>query len=118
MKKSVVMLIAVCCMTTFSSCSKFAFTDAQKAKLAKLVVQEIYDNGGADEVTKAIDELVAENKLTPEQGEIVKVAAKKCYDKFFEKLDEKAAGTSKAVEPVEPVEAIDDIKPITNNVTK
>ena len=86
MKKSVVMLIAVCCMTTFSGC---AFTRAQKAGIAKVVIQEVYASGGANAVSLAIDGLVIDGKISKEQGEQVKEAAQKGYDKIIEKLDEK-----------------------------
>lgn len=85
MKNSFFVLIVVSTMV-FSGC---AFTRAQKAGIAKVVIQEVYASGGANAVSLAIDGLVIDGKISKEQGEQVKEAAQKGYDKIIEKLDEK-----------------------------
>jgi len=85
MKNSFVVLIVMSAMV-FSGC---AFTRAQKAGIAKVVIQEVYASGGANAVSLAIDGLVIDGKISKEQGEQVKEAAQKGYDKIIEKLDEK-----------------------------
>lgn len=99
MKKRFFMYAIVSLSLMFNGCSTIGvvFTKAQKAKVAKIVLEEVYANGGATSVALAIDGLVLDGKLSKEQGEQVKKAAQKGYDEILEKVDEISQGSKEEI---------------------
>ena len=74
-------------------CGCAYFTEERVAAIHKTVgtVLDIaYTAGGATLVEQKIDQLVTDGKITPEQAEQLKVAAKKSYDALQAKLTELA----------------------------
>lgn len=57
-------------------------------KTAANALQIAYEAGGKTLVETKINEMVADGKITPEQGELLKAAARNGYEAFLAKLSE------------------------------
>ena len=76
-------------MATVSGCS--CFTEEKVAEIHKTVgtiLDIAYTSGGAVLVEQKIDQLVTDGKITAQQGEMLKAAARKSYKALQEKLAE------------------------------
>ena len=73
-------------MATVSGCS--CFTEEKVAGTVSAVLEIAYTSGGAVLVEQKIDQLVADGKITPQQGEMLKEAARKSYEALQAKLTE------------------------------
>ena len=76
-------------MAVMCGCSYF--TQEKVAEIHKTVgtiLDIAYTSGGAVLVEQKIDQLVADGKITPQQGEMLKAAAQKSYEALQEKLAE------------------------------
>lgn len=76
-------------MTVMCGCS--CFTREQVAEIHKTVgtiLDIAYTSGGAVLVEQKIDQLVADGKITTQQGEMLKEAARRSYEALQEKLAE------------------------------
>lgn len=76
-------------MAVMCGCSYF--TQEKVAEIHKTVgtiLDIAYTSGGAVLVEQKIDQLVADGKITPQQGETLKKAARKSYEALQEKLAE------------------------------
>ena len=76
-------------MAVMCGCS--CFTQEQVAEIHKTVgtiLDIAYTSGGAVLVEQRIDQLVADGKITPQQGEMLKEAARRSYEALLEKLSE------------------------------
>ena len=74
---------------TMCGCS--CFTPEKVAAIHKTVgtiLDIAYTSGGAVLVEQRIDQLVADGKITPQQGEMLKEAARRSYEALLEKLSE------------------------------
>ena len=71
-------------MATVSGCS--CFTEEKVAGTVSAVLEIAYTSGGAVLVEQKIDQLVADGKITAQQGEMLKAAARKSYEALQEKL--------------------------------
>ena len=76
-------------MAVMCGCS--CFTQEQVAEIHKTVgtiLDIAYTSGGAVLVEQKIDQLVADDKITPQQGEMLKEAARRSYEALQAKLTE------------------------------
>ena len=76
-------------MAVMCGCSYF--TQEKIAEIHKTVgtiLDIAYTSGGAVLVEQRIDQLVTDGKITPQQGEMLKAAARKSYKALQEKLAE------------------------------
>ena len=76
-------------MAVMCGCSYF--TQEKIAEIHKTVgtiLDIAYTSGGAVLVEQRIDQLVADGKITPQQGEMLKAAAQKSYEALQAKLTE------------------------------
>ena len=76
-------------MAVMCGCSYF--TQEKIAEIHKTVgtiLDIAYTSGGAVLVEQKIDQLVADGKITPQQGEMLKAAAQKSYEALQAKLTE------------------------------
>ena len=76
-------------MTVMCGCSYF--TQEKVAEIHKTVgtiLDIAYTSGGAVLVEQKIDQLVADGKITAQQGEMLKEAARRSYEALQEKLAE------------------------------
>ena len=76
-------------MAVMCGCS--CFTQEKVAEIHKTVgtiLDIAYTSGGAVLVEQRIDQLVADGKITPQQGEMLKEAARRSYEALLEKLSE------------------------------
>lgn len=76
-------------MAVMCGCSYF--TQEKVAEIHKTVgtiLDIAYTSGGAVLVEQKIDQLVADGKITPQQGEMLKTAAQKSYEALQAKLTE------------------------------
>ena len=76
-------------MAVMCGCSYF--TQEKIAEIHKTVgtiLDIAYTSGGAVHVEQKIDQLVADGKITPQQGEMLKAAAQKSYEALQAKLTE------------------------------
>ena len=76
-------------MAAMCGCSYF--TQEQVAEIHKTVgtiLDIAYTSGGAVLVEQKIDEMVADGKITAQQGEMLKEAARKSYEALQAKLTE------------------------------
>ena len=76
-------------MAVMCGCSYF--TQEKVAEIHKTVgtiLDIAYTSGGAVLVEQKIDQLVADGKITPQQGEMLKAAARKSYEALQAKLTE------------------------------
>lgn len=76
-------------MAVMCGCSYF--TQEKVAEIHKTVgtiLDIAYTSGGAVLVEQKIDQLVADGKITPQQGEMLKAAAQKSYEALQAKLTE------------------------------
>ena len=76
-------------MTVMCGCSYF--TQEKVAEIHKTVgtiLDIAYTSGGAVLVEQRIDQLVTNGKITAQQGEMLKEAARKSYEALQEKLKE------------------------------
>ena len=76
-------------MTVMCGCSYF--TQEKVAEIHKTVgtiLDIAYTSGGAVLVEQRIDQLVTNGKITAQQGEMLKEAARKSYEALQEKLSE------------------------------
>ena len=74
-------------MAVMCGCSYF--TQEKVAEIHKTVgtiLDIAYTSGGAVLVEQKIDQLVADGKITPQQGEMLKAAAQKSYEALQAKL--------------------------------
>ena len=74
-------------MAVMCGCSYF--TQEKVAEIHKTVgtiLDIAYTSGGAVLVEQRIDQLVADGKITPQQGEMLKAAAQKSYEALQAKL--------------------------------
>ena len=72
-------------------CGCSYFTQEKVAEIHKTVgtiLDIAYTSGGAVLVEQRIDQLVADGKITPQQGEMLKEAARRSYEALLEKLSE------------------------------
>ena len=72
-------------------CGCSYFTQEKVAEIHKTVgtiLDIAYTSGGAVHVEQKIDQLVADGKITPQQGEMLKEAARRSYEALQEKLAE------------------------------
>ena len=72
-------------------CGCSYFTQEKVAEIHKTVgtiLDIAYTSGGAVLVEQKIDQLVADGKITPQQGEMLKEAARKSYEALQAKLTE------------------------------
>ena len=72
-------------------CGCSYFTQEKVAEIHKTVgtiLDIAYTSGGAVLVEQRIDQLVADGKITPQQGEMLKAAAQKSYEALQAKLTE------------------------------
>ena len=72
-------------------CGCSYFTQEKVAEIHKTVgtiLDIAYTSGGAVLVEQKIDQLVADGKITPQQGEMLKAAAQKSYEALQAKLTE------------------------------
>ena len=70
-------------------CGCSYFTQEKVAEIHKTVgtiLDIAYTSGGAVLVEQKIDQLVADGKITPQQGEMLKEAARKSYEALQAKL--------------------------------
>lgn len=86
MKKFLVVLLYVIFV---SGC---AFTDVQKATVAKGVLQKIYSSGGAYKIGAEIDKRVLEGKLTAAEGAELKLLSQRDYENVLAMLDLLSSG--------------------------
>ena len=82
-------LVALLCVIFVSGC---AFTDAQKATVAKGVLQTIYSSGGAYKIGAEIDKRVAAGKLSAAEGAELKLLAQRDYENVLAMLDLLSSG--------------------------
>ena len=61
---------------------------AEIHKTVGTILDIAYTSGGAVLVEQKIDQLVADGKITPQQGEMLKAAAQKSYEALQAKLTE------------------------------
>ena len=73
-------------MATVSGCA--LFTEEKIAGTASTVLEIAYISGGASMVEQKIDQMVADEKITPEQAALLKAAAQKSYEDLQKKLKE------------------------------
>ncbi len=73
-------------MATISGCAYF--TEEKIAGTASTVLEIAYISGGASMVEQKIDQMVADEKITPEQAVLLKAAAQKSYEDLQKKLKE------------------------------
>ncbi len=73
-------------MATVSGCS--CFTEEKVAGTVSAILDIAYTSGGAVLVEQKIDQLVADGKITPQQGEMLKEASRRSYEALQEKLAE------------------------------
>ena len=76
-------------MAVMCGCSYF--TQEKVAEIHKTVgtiLDIAYTSGGAVLVEQKIDQLVADGNITPQQGEMLKAAARKSYEALQAKLTE------------------------------
>ena len=76
-------------MAVMCGCS--CFTQEQVAEIHKTVgtiLDIAYTSGGAVLVEQRIDQLVTDGKITAQQGEMLKEAARRSYEALLEKLSE------------------------------
>ena len=76
-------------MAVMCGCSYF--TQEKIAEIHKTVgtiLDIAYTSGGAVLVEQKIDQLVADGKITPQQGEMLKEATRRSYEALQEKLAE------------------------------
>ena len=76
-------------MTVMCGCSYF--TQEKVAEIHKTVgtiLDIAYTSGGAVLVEQRIDQLVTDGKITAQQGEMLKEAARRSYEALQEKLSE------------------------------
>ena len=72
-------------------CGCSYFTQEKVAEIHKTVgtiLDIAYTSGGAVLVEQKRDQLVADGKITPQQGEMLKEAARRSYEALLEKLSE------------------------------
>lgn len=95
-KKLVSLCVCVCVMMSMVGCTTISqpgSTKEQKvASIISTALKIAYSAGGAELVCQRIDALVAEGKLTEEQGEQLKKAAQKAYETLIADLDSVAEG--------------------------
>ena len=76
-------------MAVMCGCSYFTQgTVAEIHKTVGTILDIAYTSGGAVLVEQRIDQLVADGKITPQQGEMLKEAARRSYEALQEKLSE------------------------------
>lgn len=76
-------------MAVMCGCSYFTQgTVAEIHKTVGTILDIAYTSGGAVLVEQRIDQLVADGKITPQQGEMLKAAAQKSYEALQAKLTE------------------------------
>ena len=76
-------------MTVMCGCSSFTQgTVAEIHKTVGTILDIAYTSGGAVLVEQKIDQLVADGKITPQQGEMLKEASRRSYEALQEKLKE------------------------------
>ena len=78
-------------MAVMCGCSYFTQEKVKVAEIHKTVgtiLDIAYTSGGAVLVEQKIDQLVTDGKITPQQGEMLKEAARKSYEALQEKLSE------------------------------
>ena len=74
-------------MAVMCGCSYFTQgTVAEIHKTVGTILDIAYTSGGAVLVEQKIDQLVADGKITPQQGEMLKAAAQKSYEALQAKL--------------------------------
>ena len=74
-------------MAVMCGCSYFTQgTVAEIHKTVGTILDIAYTSGGAVLVEQRIDQLVADGKITPQQGEMLKAAAQKSYEALQAKL--------------------------------
>ena len=73
-------------MAVMCGCSYF--TQEKVAGTVSAVLEIAYTSGGAVLVEQKIDQLVTDGKITAQQGEMLKAAARKSYKALQEKLAE------------------------------
>ena len=74
-------------MATVSGCA--LFTEEKIAGTASTVLEIAYISGGASMVSQKIDQMVADEKITPEQAVLLKAAAQKSYEDLQRTLRDK-----------------------------
>jgi len=84
----VIAALAAISLIVVGGCAYLTAHSAGIHKTVGTVLDLAYTNGSADLVSKRIDQLVADGKLTEEQAVKLKAAAKKSYDDFQKKLTE------------------------------
>ena len=76
-------------MAVMCGCSRFTQgTVAEIHKTVGTILDIAYTSGGAVLVEQKIDQLVADGKIPPQQGEMLKEAARKSYEALQAKLTE------------------------------
>ena len=76
-------------MTVMCGCSSFTQgTVAEIHKTVGTILDIAYTSGGAVLVEQKIDQLVADGRITAQQGEMLKEAARHSYEALQEKLAE------------------------------
>ena len=76
-------------MAVMCGCSYFTQgTVAEIHKTVGTILDIAYTSGGAVLVEQRIDQLVADGKITAQQGEMLKEAARRSYEALLEKLSE------------------------------
>ena len=76
-------------MTVMCGCSSFTQgTVAEIHKTVGTILDIAYTSGGAVLVEQRIDQLVTDGKITAQQGEMLKEAARRSYEALQEKLSE------------------------------
>lgn len=106
MKKTLVLLVVVMSVC-FMGCNNLAFTKRQRSKIAVVLLEDAYENGGAEYVSELIDKLVIKGKLTEEQGAFVKEALQEAYDDLVERIKER--GETKEIIDEEIENVVDEI---------
>ena len=83
-------MISLLTLTIFLSVGCSTFDETKLATTVSKALEIAYVNGGATLVEEKIDSLVADGKITKEQGEQLKTAAKQSYNNLQTKLNELA----------------------------
>lgn len=90
-KTTLFAVIAAVTIATVTGCSMLtAERIAAIHRTVATALQLAYETGGKTLVETKINEMVADGKVTPEQGELLKAAARNGYEAFLAKLNELA----------------------------
>lgn len=84
----VIAVFAAISLIVVGGCAYLTAHSAEIHKTVGTVLDLAYTNGGAELVSKRIDQMVTDGKLTEEQAAKLKAAAQKSYDDFQKKLTE------------------------------